>query len=123
MISEYDRLRPSSRLSAALRPLTRQGLDCGPRRSNNSTIRGEGKKENFCSGQTIRNSVYTKYRTLPKLEAIFGLYLNPPELELVLSVDEKSQIQALETSPRLCDLLLLAAQWEKGAHRISIFVA
>ena len=30
-----------------------------------------------------------------KLEAIVGLYLNPPEHALVLSVDEKSQIQAL----------------------------
>jgi len=30
-----------------------------------------------------------------KLEAIVGLYLNPPELALVLCCDEKSQIQAL----------------------------
>jgi transposase len=31
-----------------------------------------------------------------KLEAIVGLYLNPPKHALVLSVDEKSQIQALD---------------------------
>ena len=31
-----------------------------------------------------------------KLDAIVGLYLNPPEHALVLSVDEKSQIQALD---------------------------
>ena len=31
-----------------------------------------------------------------KLEAIVGLYLNPPEHALVLSVDEKSQIQPLD---------------------------
>src|ERR1019366_9956915 len=31
-----------------------------------------------------------------KLEAIVGLYLNPPEHALVLSIDEKSQIQALD---------------------------
>ncbi len=37
-----------------------------------------------------------------KLEAIVGLYLNPPEHALVLSVDEKSQIQALDrTQPGL----------------------
>jgi transposase len=37
-----------------------------------------------------------------KLEAIAGLYLNPPEHALVLSVDEKSQIQALDrTQPGL----------------------
>ena len=31
-----------------------------------------------------------------KARDICGLYLNPPDLALVLSVDEKSQIQALE---------------------------
>ncbi len=37
-----------------------------------------------------------------KLEAIVGLYLNPPEHALVLSVDEKSQIQTLDrTQPGL----------------------
>ena len=37
-----------------------------------------------------------------KLEAIVGLYLNPPEHALVLSIDEKSQIQALDrTQPGL----------------------
>ncbi len=37
-----------------------------------------------------------------KLEDIVGFYLNPPEHALVLSVDEKSQIQALDrTQPRL----------------------
>ena len=37
-----------------------------------------------------------------KLEAIVELYLNPPEHALVLSVDEKSQIQALDrTQPGL----------------------
>lgn len=37
-----------------------------------------------------------------KLEDIVGLYLNPPEHALVLSVDEKSQIQAPDrTQPGL----------------------
>ena len=37
-----------------------------------------------------------------KLEDIVGLYLNPPEHALVLSIDEKSQIQALDrTQPGL----------------------
>jgi transposase len=34
-----------------------------------------------------------------KLEDIVGLYLNPPEHALVLCVDEKSQIQALDRTP------------------------
>jgi transposase len=39
---------------------------------------------------------------LEKLDDIIGLYLNPPEHALVLSVDEKSQIQALDrTQPGL----------------------
>jgi transposase len=47
-----------------------------------------------------------KYSTDPLLEEkvidVVGLYLNPPENALVLSVDEKSQIQALErTQPLL----------------------
>lgn len=33
---------------------------------------------------------------LEKLEDVVGLYLNPPEHAIVLSVDEKSQIQALD---------------------------
>jgi putative transposase len=38
----------------------------------------------------------------PKQAAILGLYLNPPENALILSVDEKSHIQALDrTQPEL----------------------
>jgi transposase len=41
-------------------------------------------------------------RFAEKLEDIVGLYLNPPERALVLSLDEKSQIQALDrTKPGL----------------------
>jgi hypothetical protein len=37
-----------------------------------------------------------------KLEAVIGLYLNPPEHALVLCCDEKSHIQALDrTQPGL----------------------
>jgi transposase len=47
-----------------------------------------------------------KFSTDPELEAkvrdVVGLYLNPPEKAIVLSVDEKSQIQALNrTAPIL----------------------
>src|SRR4030081_4104488 len=39
---------------------------------------------------------------VPKLRAIVGLYVNPPSHAIVLSVDEKSQIQALDrTQPGL----------------------
>jgi len=39
-----------------------------------------------------------------KLRDVVGLYLNPPEKALVLSVDEKSQIQALERTRPLLPL-------------------
>ncbi len=39
-----------------------------------------------------------------KLEDIVGLYLNPPQKALVFSVDEKSQIQALERSQPILPL-------------------
>jgi transposase len=41
---------------------------------------------------------------VPKLRAIVGLYLNPPDKALVLSVDEKSQIQALDRTQPLLPL-------------------
>ena len=37
-----------------------------------------------------------------KVRDIVGLYLSPPNRALVLSVDEKSQIQALDASSRSC---------------------
>src|SRR5208283_4222155 len=41
-------------------------------------------------------------RFVEKVQDVVGLYLNPPERALVLSVDEKSQIQALDrTQPSL----------------------
>jgi hypothetical protein len=47
-----------------------------------------------------------KFSTDPELEAklrdVVGLYLNPPDKAVVLCVDEKSQVQALErTAPVL----------------------
>ena len=37
-----------------------------------------------------------------KLEDVMGLYFNPPEHAIVLSCDEKSQIQALDRTSRAC---------------------
>jgi transposase len=46
--------------------------------------------------------ISTDKRFVEKLRDIVGLYLNPPERAVVLSVDEKSQIQALDrTQPGL----------------------
>jgi len=43
-------------------------------------------------------------RFLEKLQDVVGLYLNPPDKALVLCVDEKSQIQALERTQPLLPL-------------------
>lgn len=44
--------------------------------------------------------VSNDYRFAEKLVDIVGLYLNPPENAVVFSVDEKSQIQALDRTPK-----------------------
>jgi hypothetical protein len=42
---------------------------------------------------------------IDKVRDIVGLYLNPPEVAVVLCVDEKSQIQALERSAPILPLM------------------
>ena len=39
---------------------------------------------------------------IEKVRDVVGLYLDPPERAVVLCVDEKSQVQALDRSPRCC---------------------
>lgn len=51
---------------------------------------------------------------IDKVRDIVGLYLNPPQCALVLCVDEKSQIQALERTTPL--LPMRAGQAERRAH-------
>jgi transposase len=51
---------------------------------------------------------------IDKVRDIVGLYLDPPERALVLCVDEKSQIQALERTAPL--LPMRPAQAERRAH-------
>jgi hypothetical protein len=44
-----------------------------------------------------------------KVQDVIGLYVDPPEHALVLSVDEKSQIQALHRPSRDCRRRRVAA--------------
>jgi transposase len=54
------------------------------------------------SAPTLNAAVALRSAFAEKLRAIVGLYVNPPAHSLVLSVDEKSQIQALDrTQPGL----------------------
>lgn len=41
-------------------------------------------------------------RFAEKLVDVVGLYLNPPEHAVVLCVDEKSQIQAMDRTQKVC---------------------
>ena len=62
------------------------------------TWRSHGLKPHLT--RTFKLSRDSKF--VAKLEDVIGLYLNPPEHALVFSVDEKSQIQALDrTQPGL----------------------
>lgn len=49
-----------------------------------------------------------------KVRDVVGLYMNPPENALVLSVDEKSQVQALDRTQPL--LPMTPGQAERGTH-------
>lgn len=49
-----------------------------------------------------------------KVRDIVGLYLNPPDRAIVLSVDEKSQVQALDRTQPL--LPMSPGQAERGTH-------
>lgn len=54
------------------------------------------RKEGICLRRQRSWCVSTDPEFVPKAADIVGLYLNPPENALVLSVDEKPSIQALE---------------------------
>jgi transposase len=49
-----------------------------------------------------------------KVRDVVGLYLNPPERAIVLSVDEKSQVQALDRTQPL--LPMTPGQAQRGTH-------
>ena len=49
-----------------------------------------------------------------KVRDVVGLYLNPPDRAIVLSVDEKSQVQALDRTQPL--LPMTPGQAERGTH-------
>jgi hypothetical protein len=51
---------------------------------------------------------------IEKVRDIAGLYINPPDHALVLCVDEKSQIQALDRTQPL--LPMQPGQLERGTH-------
>ncbi len=72
-------------------------------------------KKNDLKPHLVKTFKYSKDKLLEeKIIDIVGLYLNPPEDALVLGVDEKSQIQALDRTQPL--LPLKPHQVERHTH-------
>ena len=67
-----------------------------------STVSNLGKSHNIKPHRTSTFKLSRDPKFLEKLTDVVGLYLNPPDQAIVLCVDEKSQIQALNrTQPGL----------------------
>jgi hypothetical protein len=67
-----------------------------------STVSNLWKSHNIKPHRTKTFKLSRDSKFLEKLTDVVGLYLNPPDQALVLCVDEKSQIQALNrTQPGL----------------------
>ncbi|MGH2823923.1 MAG: IS630 family transposase [Thermoleophilaceae bacterium] len=64
-----------------------------------ATIRRIWKRHNLKPHLTKTFKLSRDHRFVEKLCDVVGLYLNPPDRSLVLCVDEKSQIQALDRTP------------------------
>lgn len=108
--------RPPSIPEATIAAIVEATLHTKPRNATHWTARAMAAK--FDVGVATVHRIWSEYQLRPhKVEAfkfsndpefaakvrdVVGLYLNPPRRAIVLSVDEKSQIQALErTAPIL----------------------
>jgi putative transposase len=115
----HDELRPGRPRSISdeeVATLVRKTLETKPRDGTHWTVRGVAKDSELSRttvhriwqafGLQPHRQRHFKLSTDPffveKVRDIAGLYLNPPDKAMVLCVDEKSEIQALDrTQPRL----------------------
>lgn len=102
--------RPRTHDDDEVARMLRTVLETRPKDTTHWTVRGVAKKTGISKSTVQRYFtlfVVQPHRTksfrlsndpffVEKMRDIVGLYLNPPDHALVLSVDEKSQIQALE---------------------------
>ncbi len=108
--------RKPSLTAAKVRAIVRRTIEDTPRNATHWSTRSMAKAEGV-SEKTVRR-IWKRHGLKPhlvrtfklsrdpnfaeRLEEVVGLYLDPPEHAIVLSVDEKSQIQALDrTQPGL----------------------
>lgn len=76
------------------------------------------RKEGVCLGRQRSWCVSTDPEFAAKAADIVGLYLNPPETALVIAVDEKPSIQALERATGYMDHLMAEMPEGKDIHVI-----
>jgi transposase len=91
-----------------LHELPPDGTHWSARRLAKAVGIGHGAVQKIWAGHGLKPHLVRRFklssdpRFVEKLRDVVGLYLNPPDHALVLSVDEKSQIQALDrTQPGL----------------------
>ena len=109
---------PPSVPDAAIRAIVKTTLEEKPPNATHWSTRAMAERFGVCA-MTVQR-IWTAYRLQPhrlenfkfstdprfeeKLRDVVGLYLNPPEHALVFSVDEKTQIQALDRTQAILPL-------------------
>lgn len=119
---------PRTITDAQVEDIVTQTLETKPKAATHWSTRGMAKATGL--SQTAISRIWRAFGLKPHLHETFkfstdpyfvekvrdvvGLYLNPPERAIVLSVDEKSQVQALDRSQPV--LPMTTGQAERGTH-------
>ena len=119
---------PRTIADATIEEVLRLTLETTPRAATHWSTRGMGARVGLSQTSVMR--IWHAFGLQPhrtetfklskdplfieKVRDVVGLYLNPPAHALVLSVDEKSQIQALDRTPPM--LPLRPGQVERHTH-------
>ena len=90
-----------------------QGSQMASNRFNSFSINRIWQSHNLKPHRTKTFKLSRDAKFLEKLTDVVGLYLSPPQQAVVLCVDEKSQIQALDRSqPNATERLLCLPLWK-----------
>jgi transposase len=119
---------PRSLSDAQIEAVITQTLESKPTNATHWSTRGLAKKLGL--SQTAVSRIWRAFGLQPhraetfklssdpffieKVRDVVGLYLNPPERAIVLCIDEKSQVQALDRTQPL--LPMTPGQAERGTH-------
>ena len=119
---------PRTITDAHVEEVVTKTLETKPKNATHWSTRGLAKASGL--SQTAISRIWRAFGLKPHLEETFkfstdpyfvekvrdvvGLYLNPPDRAIVLSVDEKSQVQALDRTQPVLPLTL--GQAERGTH-------